>query len=171
MRSRVGVGTTPPKVLVTPKPVSSVMIRSTLGAPLGGTTRAGQYGVDCAALRPILPSNFWGGGGSWLPGIVVIASGEPGTPVVCWARVVTPNASSREAATRPHEACRRVIAKCFSIMGALRDQRESRPRKFYDSRSQDDSALRGNLDVRNGSDSVIPRSRLNVRFARRCGHD
>jgi hypothetical protein len=57
MRSRFGVGTTPPNVLVTPKPVSSVMIKRTFGAPLGGTTRAGQYGVDCAALRSILPRN------------------------------------------------------------------------------------------------------------------
>src|SRR5262249_32524522 len=161
MRSRVGVGTTPPKVLVTPKPVSSVMIRSTLGAPLGGTTRAGQYGVDCAALRPILPSNFWGGGGSWLPGIVVVASGEPGTPVVCWAGVVIPNASSKEAATSPHGASRGAIAKCFSIMGALRDQRDSRPcRKFYDGRGHTDSALRGKVDVRTMALAVaVPKRR------------
>lgn len=42
IRSSVGVGMTPPNVLVTPKPVSSVMISSTFGAPLGGTTRIGQ---------------------------------------------------------------------------------------------------------------------------------
>jgi hypothetical protein len=36
-------------------PVSSVMIKRTFGAPLGGTTLAGQYGVDCEALRSILP--------------------------------------------------------------------------------------------------------------------
>jgi hypothetical protein len=32
-----------------------------------------------------LPRNGCGGGGSWLPGIVVVASGEPGAPVVCCA--------------------------------------------------------------------------------------
>src|SRR5215831_18096513 len=85
MRSRVGVGTTPPNVLVTPKPVSSVMINKKFGAPWGGTTRIGQYGVDCAALHSILPRNGCGGGGSWLPGIVVVALGEPGTPVACCA--------------------------------------------------------------------------------------
>src|SRR5215813_9490847 len=85
MRSRLGVGITPPNVLETPKPVSSVMINRTFGAPLGGTTRAGQYGVDCAVLRSILPSNFCGGGGSWLPSIVVVALGEPGTSVTCCA--------------------------------------------------------------------------------------
>jgi len=81
----LGVGITPPNVLETPKPVSSVMINKTFGAPLGGTTRAGQYGVDRAVLRSILPSNFCGGGGSWFPSIVVVALGEPGTPVICCA--------------------------------------------------------------------------------------
>ena len=59
------------------------MIISTLGAPLGGTTRGGQYGLDCAAVSLITPPNFGGGGGSCLPSIVVVALGEPGTPVVC----------------------------------------------------------------------------------------
>src|SRR5215472_6841277 len=84
MRSRFGVGITPPNVLELAKPASSVMISSTLGAPFGGSTRGGQYGVDCAALRSILPPNFNGGFGSCLPLIVVVALGEPGTPVtVC----------------------------------------------------------------------------------------
>src|SRR5215475_6226716 len=61
------------------------MISRMFGASLGGTTRAGQYGVDCAAFLSILPSNFCGGGGSCCPPIVVVASGEPGVPVVCWA--------------------------------------------------------------------------------------
>ena len=64
MRSRAGVGMTPPKVLGAPKPTSSVMISRTLGAPLGGTTRGGHQGFDCAALPSILPPNFGGGGGS-----------------------------------------------------------------------------------------------------------
>src|SRR5690348_15291128 len=85
MRSSAGVGTTPPNVLVTPKPVSSVIIKRMFGAPCGGTTRIGQYGVDCAALRSILPLNGCGGGGSWLPSIVVVALGEPGAPVICCA--------------------------------------------------------------------------------------
>ena len=48
-------------------------------------TRAGQYGVDCAALRSILPPNFGGGGGNCCPPIVVVALAEPGVPVVCCA--------------------------------------------------------------------------------------
>jgi hypothetical protein len=61
------------------------MIKRTFGAPFGGTTRAGQYGFDCEALRPITPPNFCGGGGSCSPLIVVVAVGEPGVPVVCGA--------------------------------------------------------------------------------------
>jgi hypothetical protein len=73
---------TPPKVLGAPKPTSSVMINSTFGAPFGGTTRGGQYGVDLEASNSILPSNFGGGGGSWLLSIVVVALGDPGVPVI-----------------------------------------------------------------------------------------
>src|SRR5262249_35936986 len=96
-----GVGITPPNVVVTPKPVSSVIIKRMFGAPFGGTTRAGHQGVDCAALRSILPSNFCGGGGSWLPGIVVVALGEPGAPVVSCALAAEVSAvAARRAASR-----------------------------------------------------------------------
>src|SRR6516225_3614212 len=54
------------------------MINKTLGAPLGGTMRAGQYGFESLASRSILPPNFSGGGGSWSPGMVMVAAGEPG---------------------------------------------------------------------------------------------
>ena len=46
IRSRAGVGTTPPKVEGVPYPVSSVMIKSTFGAPLAGSMVAGQNGVE-----------------------------------------------------------------------------------------------------------------------------
>ena len=46
MRSMVGVGMTPPKVLGAPKPESSVMISKTFGAPFGGTTRGAHHGFD-----------------------------------------------------------------------------------------------------------------------------
>ena len=60
------------------------MISSTLGAPLGGTTRGGHQGVDCSALRSILPPNgSAAGGGSCLPSMVVVALGEPSSPVIC----------------------------------------------------------------------------------------
>src|ERR1700758_2413658 len=85
MRSMVGVGMTPPKVLGAPKPWSSVMMSSTLGAPFGGTTRGGHHAFDSDAFSLITPPNAGSGGGSCLPVIVVVASGEPGTPVTCWA--------------------------------------------------------------------------------------
>jgi hypothetical protein len=35
----------------------------------------------------ITPPNFGSGGGSCFPVIVVVASGEPGVPVICWANI------------------------------------------------------------------------------------
>src|SRR6187402_1257980 len=79
-RSMVGVGITPPKVLGAPKPWSSVMMSSTLAAPFGGTTRGAHHGFDSEAFSLITPPNCGGRGGSSLPVIVVVASGEPGEP-------------------------------------------------------------------------------------------
>src|SRR5213596_1709297 len=86
MRSNAGVGTTPPKVLGAPNPQSSVMMSRMLGAPLGGTTRGGHHDFDSVAFSLITPPNFGSGGGSCLPSMVVVALGEPSSPVTCWAR-------------------------------------------------------------------------------------
>src|SRR5262245_39882212 len=59
------------------------MIRSTLGAPLGGTTVGGQQGLDWSAPMLMTPQNGGGGAGRYFPSMVVVASGEPGLPVVC----------------------------------------------------------------------------------------
>src|SRR5262245_23360015 len=83
MRSMAGVGMTPPNVPDTPYPWSSVMMSRMLGAPFGGTTRGGQYGLESTALSLITPPNFGSGGGSCFPLIVVVALGDPGSPVVC----------------------------------------------------------------------------------------
>ena len=58
------------------------MIRSTFGAPFGGTMLGGQKGFDSAAVSLMTPPNFGSGGGSCFPSIVVVALGEPGSPVV-----------------------------------------------------------------------------------------
>ena len=63
------------------------MISKTLGAPLGGTTVGGQYGLESLASILIVPPNGAGGFGRYLPSIVVVALGEPGVPVTCWAQV------------------------------------------------------------------------------------
>src|SRR5215475_11647080 len=60
----VGVAIGPPKVLDAPKPVSSVMISRTLGAPLGAVTSLGKSGLDSLALRPMTPPNGASGIGS-----------------------------------------------------------------------------------------------------------
>src|SRR5262245_61495929 len=56
-RSKFGVGIGPPNVLAAPKPVSSVMMSRTLGAPLGAVTSLGKSGLDSLALRPTTPPN------------------------------------------------------------------------------------------------------------------
>src|SRR6476646_10448942 len=81
MRSMGGVGMMPPKVLGAPKPTSSVMMSSTLGAPFGGTTRGAHHAFDSAAFSLITPPNVGSGGGSCFPLIVVVAPGEPGNEV------------------------------------------------------------------------------------------
>jgi hypothetical protein len=63
---------------------------------LGGAMRGAHHDFDCAKFSLITPPNFGSGGGSCLPLIVVVASGEPGVPVVCWANddaVVRANAA------------------------------------------------------------------------------
>src|SRR5208282_259685 len=62
------------------------MIKTMLGAPLGGTTRGGHHGVESLALSLITPPKGSDGGGSCLPSSVIVALGEPGTPLICWAR-------------------------------------------------------------------------------------
>ena len=54
---------TPPKVPGAPKPWSSVMMSSTLGAPFGGTTRGAHQAVDSEAFSLITPPNA--GSGRW----------------------------------------------------------------------------------------------------------
>jgi hypothetical protein len=66
------------------------MMSKTFGAPFGDTTRGAHQGVDSEALSLITPPNFGSGGGSCFPVIVVVAVGEPGTPVVCWADAEMP---------------------------------------------------------------------------------
>ena len=83
MRSSAGVGIDAAECAGALKPTSSVMISSTLGAPFGGTTRGAHQGVDSVARSLITPPNFGSGGGSCLPSIVVVALGEPRTPLTC----------------------------------------------------------------------------------------
>src|SRR5450755_5031162 len=101
MRSSDGVGMTPPKVLGTPYPWSSVMMSSTLGAPFGGTTLGGHHGVESVAACSMTPPNFEGGGGICFPSIVVVASALPSVPVTCCASESLPAANKLEKASAP----------------------------------------------------------------------
>src|SRR5512138_880227 len=95
MRSIVGVGITPPKVLGTPKPASSVMIKSTFGAPFGGTTRGAHHAFDCNASSLITPPNFGSGGGSCCPVMGAVAAGDPGGGDACGCWACAPAAAVR----------------------------------------------------------------------------
>src|SRR5271170_3570567 len=80
------------------------MMRSTFGAPLGGTTRGGHQGVESLALSLITPPNFGGGAGSCLPSTVVVALAEPNWPVTtCAAAVATNSATENINAARKLE--------------------------------------------------------------------
>src|SRR6478736_6128874 len=87
MRASAGVGTTPPNVPGAPKPTSSVMMSSTLGARFGGTTRGAHQACESEAFSLITPPNFGSGGGSCVPSMVVVALGEPGVPLICCAKL------------------------------------------------------------------------------------
>src|SRR6476659_4951012 len=114
MRSRAGLGMTPPKVLGTPKPSSSVMMSSTLGAPFGGTMRGAHQGVDSEARSLMTPPNGGLGGGSCLPSIVVVAVGEPRTPVTCGATAgATANTQPRINAAAPVPSLERAWVAGF----------------------------------------------------------
>src|SRR5262249_31135224 len=98
------------------------MIRSTLGAPLGGTTCGGQYGFYWLACRLMTPPNFGGGGGRYFPSMVVVALGEPGAPVVCCARAFVPSANSKEAMASLRRASRRANIINHSMIGPPREK-------------------------------------------------
>src|SRR3954471_17688394 len=89
------LGCTPPNVPGTPKPESSVIISSTLGAPLGGTTRGAHQGLDCRASSLITPPNFKSGGGSSLPSMTVVLLGEPDGVSPCCALAGAERQNSR----------------------------------------------------------------------------
>ena len=93
-------GITPLKVDGAENPTSSVMIRRMFGAPLGSTTRAGQYGFDSTAFGLISPRKGCGGFGKYRPSMVVVAPGEPGAPLVSWACALKAvSTASKSAAT------------------------------------------------------------------------
>src|SRR5437763_14991007 len=77
------------------------MIKSTLGAPLGGTMVGGKYGLESTAVSLITLPNFGSGGGICLPSMVVVALGEPGVPVVWTCAITEGEAAIKVAAKIP----------------------------------------------------------------------
>ncbi len=58
------------------------MMSRMFGAFFGGTMRGAHQAFDCRAPSLITPPNFGSGGGSCFPLMVVVALGEPDSPVV-----------------------------------------------------------------------------------------
>ena len=126
MRSIAGVGTTPPNVPGAPKPTSSVMMSSTLGAPFGGTTRGGHQAFDSEAFSLITPPNFGSGGGSCFPLMVVVALGEPSTPVTCCAEANPKHEATARTELKNLQLWRAFIASPPKVSsGALTNERRS----------------------------------------------
>src|SRR5215831_5936909 len=99
------------------------MMSKTLGAPLGGTTVGGQYGLESFASMLIVPPNGAGGGGRYLPSIVVVALGEPGVPVVCCARAAPAvSGNSTSTASKQRRGVRMATSGSFimSLLNLLR---------------------------------------------------
>ena len=91
------------------------MMSSTLGAPFGGTTRGAHQAFDSEAFSLITPPNFGSGGGSCFPLIVVVAPGEPGMPVICWAVACAAVAAIAMNADRATTMIL-FMALCFIVM-------------------------------------------------------
>src|SRR6266446_529096 len=92
------------------------MMSRMLGAPLGGTTRGGQYGLESVADSLITPPNGIGGGGICFPSIVTVALGEPGTPViVCATHEAAANAKATLIPTVVRTLLRVFISLTFLL--------------------------------------------------------
>src|SRR5678815_1096003 len=96
------------------------MISRMLGAPLGGTTVAGQPGLEPAMLRLALPAKGVGGFGIYRPSMVVVAAGELGVPVV-WPGAWTEGATAIKAAANIplRRICFVSFIGLFGLMGCL----------------------------------------------------
>ena len=81
------------------------MMSSTLGAPLGGTTRGAHQASDSEALSLITPPNGVSGGGKTRPSITVVAEGEPSVPVICCAQVKGVPARAMPVKIPPKSIC------------------------------------------------------------------
>src|SRR6266576_1223116 len=81
------------------------MMSRMFGAPLGGTTRGGQYGLESVAASFITPPNGSGGGGICFPSIVTVASGEPGVPLICWVQAEGATVMTAAASIPPRRIC------------------------------------------------------------------
>src|SRR5207244_1925400 len=95
------------------------MMSRMLGAPLGGTTRGGQYGLESLTLSLITPPNGIGGGGICFPSMVTVASGEPGVPLICWVQAEGASAMTTKASIPPRICLADFIVLIWFVVAEL----------------------------------------------------
>src|SRR5216110_2047620 len=110
---------------------------STLGAPLGGTTRGGHQGFDSAAVCLISPPKFGGTGGRALDVSDSVNAGDPGFAGPAWpltgtcAKTATSTAAATPATTTERTILRFMIFTpsyaCGPHQALLVRRRELRP--------------------------------------------
>src|SRR5262245_20139278 len=107
------------------------MMSSTFGARFGGTTVGGHQGFESPASCLITPPNFGGGGGSCFPSMVVVALGEPGVPVICWAdpgRAASDKTNATAITATRERACgAALILTSVGLCGLPRDWAKASP--------------------------------------------
>src|SRR6266566_4491507 len=96
------------------------MMSRMLGAPLGATTRGGQYGVESLTLSLITPPKGIGGGGICFPSMVTVASVEPGVPLICCVQAEGATAMTAAASIPPRRIC------LADFIGGTEDKRNTR---------------------------------------------
>src|SRR5258708_3344414 len=94
------------------------MISNMFGASFRGTTGGGQSGLESLAFRLMTPPNGGGWGGRYVPLMVLVALGEPGTPLICWALTGTAaSKKKRPAMGHPRELrCCSRVSKPFKFL-------------------------------------------------------
>src|SRR5262245_46260745 len=117
-RSKFGVGIGPPKVLVAPKPVSSVRMSGMFGAPLGAATPLGKADLDSLALRPMTPPN--GGSGTGRMGEPPI--GGFSADLSCAERLAGGALATSQPSTAPAATVIRIVGVRMVSLPGRRDR-------------------------------------------------
>src|SRR5262249_43650065 len=155
-RSSAGVGIGPPNVLAAPKPVSSVMIKSTFGAPLGALTSLGKSGLDSLALRPMTPPK--GASGTGRIGEPPVGDFSAG---LSWANTLT---GSPLAASQPTTA---PVMNTITAVGVVAVRMASPPREMHSDRqeAEENGSSRASAEILTQRRGIVHRREVGGGFS------